>query len=324
MRKLLVRLVKVPALNLLLRAIVKSFAAGSKSLAEMLMRNVHVSGTVTVVIEKQKITFSAHGDDALVTKLYYKHWEKDVTFWFAKFSTKYCSICDAGANIGVFSLLAVKVNRDAIVHAFEPNPNNFLRLKRNIVLNAADMQILPIQAALGNRGGSINFYLPADGRISDVSSAYRAHATSFNDFAHREIQVPVMTLDDFCKDHGVAPDLIKIDVELYELQVLEGMRSLMTSRRPYIFCEIFNDEVKRKLNPGLHNELEAGYTEKIGRFLESVNYSYYAILPGGILEVDSLRLSPVTNMYLLLPKRLKQQFYLHQDAGIVLNELSGD
>lgn len=324
MKKILRAMVEVPFVNSLLRRTVKLFATGSRSISNSLMRYIHVSGEINIAIEGQLLKFWSRGDDALITKLYYnRDWEKNVTYWFSRFCERSECILDAGANIGVFSLLAAKSNTSAVVYAFEPNPNNFLRLQKNIALNDLQERVFPVQSALGNCTGQIGFFLPADKRISDVSSVYRTHTISFNDFTHQEIKVPIMPLDRFCVERRIVPTVIKIDVELYELQVMEGMRFMLSEIRPVLFCEIFNDEVKRRLNPGLNSELEREYTAKVKMFLDSVGYCPYLILSGGILKVENLQGSDLSAMYLLLPIELKQTFYPAAEVHAVLDELHG-
>jgi FkbM family methyltransferase len=323
MKKLIKRLVMMPLMNSLLRRLIKSFASRTRSLSNNLMNSMHVSGIIHIEIQKQPVALWARGDDALVSKLYYnRDWEKNVTYWFAKFSERCHSMIDAGANIGIFSLLAAKANAKAVVHAFEPNPYNFLRLQKNIDLNGLHQRIFAHPGALSNRSGEISFFLPADNRISDVSSVYQSHAISFNDFRHKKIQVSTVVLDDFCREHRISPELVKIDVELYELEVMQGMQSLLTKTRPFLFCEIFNDEVKRRTNPALNGELQTGYTSKVEGFLETMGYYSYSVVPEGILHVDNLRLSHQTAVYLLLPVKLKRPFYLSAEADVVLDELS--
>ena len=43
----------------------------------------------------------------------------------------------------------------------------------------------------------------------------------------KEISVPVVALDDYCEQHGVWPDAVKIDVEGHEEQVLLGARNVL-------------------------------------------------------------------------------------------------
>jgi FkbM family methyltransferase len=325
MKKLIRKIIGIPVINFVIRTIVKRYAISSKSLSATMMRYIQVSGKVNVSVSDRQFALWGAADDALVSKLYYNSgWEKEIVSWFSGFAGKYSTIIDAGANIGVFSLLAASINPGAVVHSFEPNPYNYERLKKNVALNKLHRIIQLHRLALGDREGNLTFYLPADNRISDVSSVYAAHTTFFNDFKHQAIEVPCTTLDKFCSDHHISPQVIKIDVELYELKVMQGMKDILTVAKPFLFCEIFNDVVKRKLNPSLDAELEKDYTIKIEEFLTQVGYYFYLLTPVGILYVENLRISPLSSMYLLLPVRLKETFYRLQEAEVVLKELHRD
>jgi hypothetical protein len=54
----------------------------------------------------------------------------------------------------------------------------------------------------------------------------------------REVMVPSVTLDAFCRERRIAPDVIKIDVEGAELRVLRGARAILTTHRPRVLCEV--------------------------------------------------------------------------------------
>lgn len=323
MKRVLRTLVSIPFVNLVLRKVLRFFWIRSSILFNGLIPHVPVSGVVKLVMESQTFSLWARGDDALVSKLYYyNEWEKNVVSWFCFFSARRSNVVDAGANIGLFSILAAKGNADSVIHAFEPNPYNSARLRRNVALNGLEGQIHIHECALGDTDDPILFYLPADNRISDVSSVYRTHAMYFNNFAHDQIQVPCTTIDKFCSEYAFIPQVIKIDVELYELQVLLGMQAVLASLKPVIFCEIFNDEVKRKLNSSLDSELEKGYTSRVENLLKAAGYSFYLIIPHGILHVNNLSLSPVSSMYMLLPVKLAQSFYLNSEMEMVIDEMS--
>lgn len=59
------------------------------------------------------------------------------------------------------------------------------------------------------------------------------------------VDLLVTSLDQYCTDHGLVPQLIKIDVDGYEGKVLRGARDLLTRVRPTIFLELHKDEVQR-------------------------------------------------------------------------------
>ena len=311
-------------INSFFRWIIKTYESRSRTFVKKAQRYVQVSGKVHVKINNLDIVLCAAADDSLVSKLYYQNeWEKEVTNWFSEFSKQCRNIIDAGANVGVFSLLAAKSNKHSIVHAFEPNPYNYNRLQKNISLNRFENQIKIHQFALGNDFDNIFFHLPEGNWISDVSSAYAGHTASFSDLKQKTIKVPCTTLDHFCRKNSFSPQLIKIDVELYELQVLQGMRKILSVDKPFIFCEIFNDEVKRKMNPLLEGQLPKRYTKQIKELLETFGYYGYLITPSGILYVDDLIFSPLSSMYLLLPRKLRESFYLICETNNVISELNG-
>lgn len=321
-RRIIKRILGIPAVNAVVRGTLRFLFVKSHALTAALVRYVHVSGEVKLIVENKKITLWSSADDALVSKLYYhNNWENDVISWFMKFCSQRDAIIDAGANIGFFSIIAAKANSDAVIHAFEPNPYNAARLRTNVHLNGLQSRVYVHESALGEEIGHVAFYLPEENLISDVSSVYRSHSASFNDFKHKEINVSCNTLDRFCSEIGFVPQIVKIDVELYELQVLTGMKALLQSARPHIFCEVFNDEVKRKINPALDRELEKGYTDRLENFLRSIGYHFYLIVPSGILFVETLKMSPVSSMYLLLPVKLRERFYLSGECDLVLSEL---
>lgn len=324
-KKIIRKIVHGEPVNAVARWLIKNYEHKSKSFIKTAKRYFQVSGEVKVKINDVYIILWAAGDDALTSKLYYQNdWEKDAVTWFAAFSKQCQNVIDAGSNIGVFSILAAKCNQGALVHAFEPNPYNYSRLQKNIFLNFFDEQITPHQVALGENFNKVSFYVPEKDLISDVSSVYSGHTAFFSDLKQKNIEVECTTLDHFCKSNGFTPELIKIDVELYELQVLRGMKEILTTIKPFIFCEIFNDEVKRKMNPALDKQLPIGYSKSIHSILNEAGYSAYVVTPDGILYVDDLIFSPLSSMYLLLPRKLSQSFYLTSEATKVISELCRD
>lgn len=61
----------------------------------------------------------------------------------------------------------------------------------------------------------------------------------------KEVDLTVTTLDRFCADHGVAPRLMKIDVDGYEGKILRGAGNLLKTTKPTILLELHRDEVQR-------------------------------------------------------------------------------
>jgi FkbM family methyltransferase len=116
-------------------------------------------------------------------------------------------VVDVGANIGVFSLYQSMLKRAEQVIAFEPSPDVFPRLVKNIEINGIK-NVRAVNAAVGNESGTLSF------SESRVSANSRVSETGL-------IKVPCVRLDDELRDvHSI--DFLKIDTEGYETHVLRG------------------------------------------------------------------------------------------------------
>ena len=120
---------------------------------------------------------------------------------------------DIGANNGFFSLLASPlVGADGLVLAFEPSPLTFGRLNENIELNHFK-NIKCFNIALGNHTGTATFY---DFRTMDGSNSLVKMRGG------RKTKVSMDTLDNILGEFKIRPNFVKIDVEGFEKEVLEG------------------------------------------------------------------------------------------------------
>ena len=123
---------------------------------------------------------------------------------------------DVGANIGSYTILAAGVC-GAKVCCFEPVPKTFYFLKENVRINKLDKSVTPFMVAVGAAKGNIKFTDTFD-TVNHVVKEMEGNQDS-------GIDVPVISLDDVPKNDY--PALIKIDVEGYETEVLNGMKNLL-------------------------------------------------------------------------------------------------
>jgi FkbM family methyltransferase len=130
-------------------------------------------------------------------------------------------VVDAGANIGIYSeFLSRCVGPNGVVHSFEPSPDNFMRLLR-ATRNLPN--VCPCAAAIGERSGETMLY------VSDnLNVDHRAYATEGN--PRRALQVGMMALDDYFKP-GERVDLLKLDIQGYELHALQGAKRIVNENR---------------------------------------------------------------------------------------------
>lgn len=129
---------------------------------------------------------------------------------------------DVGANIGWHSTIAaLAIDGHGAVYSFEPHPNNFKVLSRNITENAAK-NTETIEAACSDFLGKSTLHIHTDENMG---------AHSLHEGRNREnaVDVRVVTLDNVFdgKELSRAPTILKIDVEGLEHKVIAGSTNLL-------------------------------------------------------------------------------------------------
>jgi FkbM family methyltransferase len=122
---------------------------------------------------------------------------------------------DVGANVGAYSLRAL--SRGMTVYSFEPNPENVKILKRNAEIN--HLAVNALEFALGEKEGTVK--MSQNGATSRI--------------VEEGIEVSVRTLDSF---NIPKVDLLKVDVEGFELEVFRGAKETLARCRPVIMIEM--------------------------------------------------------------------------------------
>lgn len=119
---------------------------------------------------------------------------------------------DVGANNGYYTMLALsRVGVSGHVWSFEPNPDAFDRLSRNVALNGSPKNVELFPVALGSGSGSQKLFI----------SRYLDSRSSFTPQGRNSIQVRVQRADEVLNGHRV--DWVKVDAEGAEHPVLEGL-----------------------------------------------------------------------------------------------------
>ena len=189
-------------------------------------------------IIKPKITKSAYG-----VKLYPK-WH-DATFNlclngtygyffsdFLKNIKEHCIFMDIGANQGIYTLVASKNKNIKKIYSFEPVPENFESLKKNIRLNNSK-KIITKKFAISSQNAKK--YISFNQKHSGISSLDLKKKNS-------DKLIKIKTINFQILNKLVKPDyklIIKIDVEGHELVVLKQIiKSILIKKVEYIFIEI--------------------------------------------------------------------------------------
>jgi FkbM family methyltransferase len=145
---------------------------------------------------------------------------------------------DVGANIGMTALLAQsRIGSGGKGLAFEPNPAAFARLKDHFELNGiTNFQLVP--CALADRESLQVLYVPLGDLLLGTIVPEKAEGT--------RVEIRTVPADPYVVGFNSAtPTLIKIDVEGYEVQVLQGLRSLLAWPEVMLVIEIADAKLRR-------------------------------------------------------------------------------
>jgi len=137
------------------------------------------------------------------------------------------TLYDVGANIGAISVPLAARLPDARIHAFEPQPALCELLRRNLAMNGL-ANASAWHAALGEREDTIDFPAPPLEAVTNFGGIGR-DTTDLPTAA-----VPLRRIDSLDLP---PPTLIKIDVEGFEAEVLDGAAATLAQHRPTVFCE---------------------------------------------------------------------------------------
>lgn len=138
---------------------------------------------------------------------------------------------DVGAHIGFFALQASRlVGPSGSVRAFEPMPDNRLRLEANIAANSAH-NVVVVPEAVSATPGDATMYARSGSSLMWTLDA------DADDLSGETRHVRVTTLDELASSEDEVPALIKIDAEGAELDVLRGSRQLIAARNTTFLVE---------------------------------------------------------------------------------------
>ncbi|MBE9005331.1 FkbM family methyltransferase [Fortiea sp. LEGE XX443] len=173
-------------------------------------------------------------------------------------------IYDIGANIGTWTLLAKANFPQVTVHAFEPliiHHDKFEQTLQNVP------NVYLHKVALGSSYGSVNMQVTSFSDASSVLEIAEATKDCFGITTEREEKVNIFPLDAYILEYNLPlPDLIKLDIQGYELEALRGAINCLINAK-YIICEVSFIEFYK--GQALFHE--------IVEFLHQYNFYLYAL-----------------------------------------------
>lgn len=138
---------------------------------------------------------------------------------------------DLGANRGMMSYPLARAGYAC--YCFEPQ-----RVCTDYIARVRDLNgfaaLHVVESAVSDEDRSVAEFFVSD--VTFLSSFIRENVEA--EEPSTAIAVRAITVDTFCRTRGVAPTLVKIDVEGWELQVLRGARDTLRSLGPDLLLEI--------------------------------------------------------------------------------------
>ncbi len=139
-------------------------------------------------------------------------------------------IADIGANIGFTSILFSQLGSK--VFSFEPSPTTYNYLVKNLRNNHLE-NVIPVNQALGDKNTASTLTFSSSNRsggfVSDKIRPREGHTTE---------NIVIRKFDDVWPLYAEDLHFIKIDVEGYESQVINGGEELISKYKPIIVMEL--------------------------------------------------------------------------------------
>lgn len=177
------------------------------------------------------------------------------------------TVLDIGANVGAHTLtLAKAAGPSGKVFAFEPTSYAFRKLTANIELNPD----------LAGRIVALNQFVTAndtDDRPTEIYSSWPLVAdetASLHDQHLGQLMTSndavSSTLSSVAQTHGIERvDVVKLDVDGFEMQVLDGSNGFLERHRPIFIMELMPFELIER----------GGDIDRYTSFFDNLGYSYY-------------------------------------------------
>jgi FkbM family methyltransferase len=145
-------------------------------------------------------------------------------------------VLDIGANIGYYTLIFAKlVGPEGKVFGFEPDPDNFALLKKNVEANNYHNVVL-VNKAVSSKNGKIKLY-----RSDDIGD----HRTYDSGDGRKFVEIEAIRLDDYFDQGNARVDFIKMDIQGAEWEAIQGMSLLLQKNKGLRIITEFAPELLR-------------------------------------------------------------------------------
>ena len=181
------------------------------------------------------LLFTANDCARAINIIFDKSFEPMSMRLWCRLALRASGIIDIGSHVGVYSLAAAGLRKDIAIHAFEPNPHAYSRLRMHKIINEF-ANIVDHPCAVGDKNGFVPFSWVVKG-ISQISSGGTVgewRAGNVENVVAQLVKLDEIGLPNVLGSRG----LIKIDVEGGEVGTFSGMTNVL-ALKPDIILETF-------------------------------------------------------------------------------------
>gem|GEM_PF-352653 len=189
---------------------------------------------------------------------FYRVHEPTLTKFLPTFVLPGDTVLDIGANIGYYTLLLSQlVGPTGMVIAVEPHPDNVRLLKLNLKLNRVTNTVV-VPVAISDEVGVAQMF------ISKGSNWHSLHPTPQS--TDQSITVPTTTVDALVRQLEQPIDLIRMDIEGWEVKALRGAENTLKRDKPTLVMEV---------HPSY---LQPEETKELLQWLQSLGYRWAFVI----------------------------------------------
>ena len=203
----------------------KLFTLFKKNLFIYKFRGIYLHLNINYPIDRSVLLFDFYEDEQM----------KYLCKIFAKNKINY--FFDIGSNIGIYTLVIAKLFKKVEIFSFEPVKSTFIILKKNISLNAEIKNIKKYNYGLSNKNSKLKMKaLIKKGFIQSGGFGVIKNKDNLKNL-HTEYALFKIADDEFkIKKKTIC---LKIDVEGYEIFLLDGLNHMFKNNKIFLQIEIF-------------------------------------------------------------------------------------
>ena len=227
-------------------------------LPQRIYRHMGFKGTFVFKIEKNKLRFinvrEIIANDIFYSGIFGNYEGETLRLWYEISKEVNGLVLDIGAYSGLYSLLAASANKQSSIVAFEPHPNNFDLLCKNIQMNEFS-NITSDNRAISNKTGKALFYNYSVGELESTGFTLINHR--YVETESSSISCPTISFKEYLESNHKEQilSLVKLDIERAELIVLRDGIERIQKDQTIIFCEILDRESIFKIH-SLFNKID--------------------------------------------------------------------